>query len=149
MPQVQLATRIDARVKHAVERLCEAWAEDEGLIERLHFVHIPDINDPPNWVEHAEMYHGLSGVIHTSDAPTGSLYDSSGWKSKRHELLNRENLVGWRVRATLKLTFDVPEEDAVRMILKESIPPAVIDWLSVDDRTKRLVLLEPDIERIA
>jgi len=131
------------------QEMIEAWAEDEGHLDRLRFVHIPDINDPPNWVEHAEMYHGQSGVLHTSDEPTGSLYEASGWVIHRHELQHREDLVGWRVRATLKLTFDVPEEDAVRMILKESIPSPVIDWLSLDDRVKRLVLLEPDIERIA
>ncbi|HJN55745.1 MAG TPA: hypothetical protein QF646_05105 [Candidatus Poseidoniales archaeon] len=131
------------------QEMIEAWAEDEGHSDRLRFVHIPDINDPPNWVKHAEMYHGTSGVLHTSDASTESLYEESGWIIQRHELLNREDLVGWRVRETLKLTFAVPEVDAVQMILKESIPSAVIDWLSEEDRTKRLVLLEPNVERIA
>ena len=131
------------------QEMIELWAEGEGFSDQLQFVHIPDINDPPNWVKHAEKYHGASGVLHTSDSATAELYEASKWEIQHHGLHSREDLVGWRVRATLKLTFAVPEADAVQMILRESIPPAVIDWLSVDDRTKRLILLEPNVERIA
>ena len=44
-----------------------AWPGENKDTE---IVSIPDIEDPPNWVAHAEQYHGMAGVLFTSDAPS-------------------------------------------------------------------------------
>ena len=56
--------------------MVEAWAKAEGL--EVTVVQVEDINDPPNWVEHASKSHG-TGTLVTSDGPTMELYRAAGW----------------------------------------------------------------------
>ena len=48
--------------------MIEIWISEMD-IQNVEVVLIPDIEDLPNWVAHAEQYHGTAGVFFTSDAP--------------------------------------------------------------------------------
>jgi len=61
------------------ESMVTAWLDAEG-IENTHICSIPDIEDPPNWVRHAERYHGEAGCIFTTDFDTAELYTAAGWE---------------------------------------------------------------------
>ena len=56
--------------------MIEAWAIEKSLNERITIVGIEDINDPPNWVEHASKTHG-AGTLVTSDNGTKELYETA------------------------------------------------------------------------
>ena len=100
-------------------------------------VGIEDINDPPNWVEHAKKFHGL-GTLVTSDETTQRLYEDSQFPVSFVDLNNRENYEGWRVRQTLLMLSTVYEDEAVKAVLSASIPASVIDWLISNDAIFRL-----------
>ena len=122
------------------EGMIEAWAGD-GKIEGVQIVAIPDIDDPPNWVSHAEMYHGASGVLFTSDMLTAELYASSGWEVVTSSLESRELFEGWRVRETARMMSTITEKEAVREVLGATVPMSVIDYLIGIDGLKRLAFL--------
>ena len=108
-------------------------------------VQIPDINDPPNWVEHATKYHG-EGTLVTSDESTSSLYEAANFPVDWVDLNNRESFEGWRVRATLKMLSTVYEKDAIREVMSASIPITVVDWLIEKDAIYRLYTMSRDLE---
>lgn len=108
-------------------------------------VKIPDINDPPNWVEHATKYHG-EGTLVTSDESTSSLYEAANFPVDWVDLNNRESFEGWRVRATLKMLSTVYEKDAMREVMSASIPITVVDWLIEKDAIYRLYTMSRDLE---
>ena len=129
------------------------WSADEreGMIRTwldgrdVKIVQIPDINDPPNWVEHATKYHG-EGTLVTSDESTSSLYGASNFPVDWVDLNNRESFEGWRVRATLKMLSTVYEKDAMREVMSASIPITVVDWLIEKDAIYRLYTMSRDLE---
>tara|TARA_B100001113_G_scaffold105482_1_gene85549 strand:+ start:4874 stop:5404 length:531 start_codon:yes stop_codon:yes gene_type:complete len=108
-------------------------------------VQIPDINDPPNWVEHATKYHG-EGTLVTSDESTRSLYQAANFPVDWVDLNHRESFEGWRVRATLKMLSTVYEKDAMREVMSASIPITVVDWLIEKDAIYRLYTMSRDLE---
>ena len=108
-------------------------------------VQIPDINDPPNWVEHATKYHG-EGTLVTSDESTSSLYEAANFPVDWVDLNNRESFEGWRVRATLKMLSTVYEKDGMREVMSASIPITVVDWLIEKDAIYRLYTMSRDLE---
>ena len=110
-------------------------------------VQIPDINDPPNWVEHATKFHG-EGVLVTSDESTKELYEESGFTVDWVDLSNRESFEGWRVRATLKMLSTVYETDAQKTVMLASIPSGVVDWLIENDALYRLYSMSRDLEHV-
>ena len=106
---------------------------------------VPDINDPPNWVEHAKKYHG-EGTLVTSDDATRKLYMDAGFDIEWVDLSNRETYEGWRVRATLKMLSTVYETDAQKEVMSVSIPKEVIDWLVENDALHRLYSMSLGME---
>ena len=122
------------------KEMIEAWALD-GKIERYEIVAIPDIDDPPNWVSHAEMYHGGPGVLFTSDMETAELYRSGRWEVIASPLESRELFEGWRVRETARMMSTIAEVEAVREVLGATVPMPVIDYLVGIDGLKRLAFL--------
>lgn len=137
-------------------RLIEAWwssdgeaaARDAGLPDLgLECVAIPDLGDPPNWVAHAEQYHGDAGTLATSDEATADLYRAAGWPVVALDLHERDRLEGWRVRETLRMLSTIPELEAIRPIAAASLPEAVIESLVADDGLWRLSQLMPELER--
>ena len=45
------------------QSMIEAWVIEKGLSEQITIVGIEDINDPPNWVEHASKDNGLRKLM--------------------------------------------------------------------------------------
>ena len=123
------------------EAMIRAWLGDRDA----QIVQIPDINDPPNWVEHATKYHG-EGTLVTSDESTKNLYEESDFSVEWVDLSNRESLEGWRVRATLKMLSTVYETDAQKEVMSVSISPNVVDWLIENDALYRLYSMSRDVE---
>ena len=123
------------------EKMIRAWLGDREAT----IVQIPDINDPPNWVEHASKFHG-HGTLVTSDESTKILYEDSNFPVEWVSLTNRDSLEGWRVRATLKMLSTVYETEAQRQIMLHSIPSEVVDWLIESDALYRLYSMSRDLE---
>jgi nicotinamide-nucleotide adenylyltransferase len=116
------------------------WLDNEVNFEAT-IVSIPDIEDPPNWVSHAERYHGKQGVFFSSDTSTSELYEISEWPIVSATLIQRERFEGWRVRETARMLSTINDEDAIKMILGESVPESIIDFLISNDQLKRLAFL--------
>lgn len=125
------------------EAMIRAWLDGR----EAKIVQIPDINDPPNWVEHATKFHG-EGVLVTSDESTKELYEESGFTVDWVDLSNRESFEGWRVRATLKMLSTVYETDAQKTVMLASIPSSVVDWLIENDALYRLYSMSRDLEHV-
>ena len=98
---------------------------------------VEDINDPPNWVEHASKSHG-QGILVTSDEETKKLYQAANFEIKFIDLSNRENFEGWRVRQTLLMLSTVYDDDAIIEVLSATIPQQVVNWLIENDAIYRL-----------
>tara|TARA_S200000501_G_C20749590_1_gene711048 strand:- start:503 stop:1117 length:615 start_codon:yes stop_codon:yes gene_type:complete len=116
------------------------WLDNEVNFEAS-IVSIPDIEDPPNWVSHAERYHGKQGVFFSSDSSTSELYEISEWPVVSTSLIKRGRFEGWRVRETARMLSTINDEDAIKMILGESVPESIIDFLITNDQLKRLAFL--------
>ena len=123
------------------EEMIRAWLGDRDA----KIVLIPDINDPPKWVEHAISFHG-EGILVTSDESTMNLYEESNFPVHWIDLTNRDSYEGWRVRVTLKMLSTVFEEDAQREVMSASIPDEVTDWLLRNDALHRLYAMSQGIE---
>jgi len=136
---------------HADQSINNPWSSEERLEMVRHWINrnsisaeittIPDINDPPNWVSHAEKFHGKSGTLVTSDEKLAELYFKSKWNVFTFPLINRDSLQGWRIRATAQMISTIDDEDAIRNILKSSIPESVIEYLISNDSLRRLATL--------
>ena len=61
------------------------------------------------------------------------------------EMNQREQFEGWRVRQTAKMLSTVYDDEAVREVLKESIPSPVIEWLIDKDGLFRLSTFETGV----
>ena len=128
----------------AVERqaMIQAWADAEEI--DCSIVAIDDINDPPNWVSHASKSHGLGTLVNT-DTATANLYKETQFDVQEVEMNERERLEGWRIRQTAKMLSTVYDDDAVREVLKASIPQPVIEWLIDNDALFRLSTFETGV----
>ena len=119
--------------------MIRVWLKSTGIVAKI--VAIPDIEDPPNWVSHAEKYHGGAGSIFTTDVGTAELYESSGWPVIRGSLENRQSYEGWRVRTTAQMLSTVQDEDGVRSVLEASIPDAVVSIMLDEGLLRRLAFM--------
>ena len=122
--------------------MIETWAAHEEV--QLTVVQIEDINDPPNWVEHATKAHG-TGTLVTSDGPTMDLYRAAGWDVHEVALTERETLEGWRVRQTVRMLSTVMDDEANRTVLAASVPSSVIEWLIEHDAMFRCSTFETGV----
>ena len=120
--------------------MIEAWVIEKGLSERIMIVGIEDINDPPNWVEHASKAHGI-GTLITSDEPTKELYESEEFPVNWIDLHEREQFEGWRVRQSCMMLSTVYDDEATRSVLTPSVPSAIIEWLITNDALYRFLQL--------
>ena len=109
----------------------------DGIIRLLKHRGIEDINDPPNWVEHASKHHG-TGTLVTSDEDTKTLYEESGFDVHWVDLHERQQFEGWRIRQTCMMLSTVYDDDAVKEVLSATLPKSVINWLVDNDAIYRL-----------
>lgn len=130
------------------QQMIEAWLAAAHPGRDVEFVAVPDIEDPPNWVEHAQRYHGGPGMLFTSDERTAALYSEAGWPVEMCALEMRGSLQGWRVRTTLKMLSVVHEQDAVVSVMSESLHESVIAWMLQEDRLYRLAVIGPPVEPV-
>jgi len=124
------------------QAMIQTWAEQIGA--DIEIVAIEDINDPPNWVAHAEKIHG-KGILVTTDETTAQLYRDAGFEVRIHPMNQRQQFEGWRVRQTAKMLSTVYDDDAVREVLKASVPKSVIEWLIETDGLFRLSTFETGV----
>jgi len=122
------------------QSMIEAWVIENDLSERITIVGIEDINDPPNWVEHASKAHGI-GTLITSDEPTKDLYESEEFPINWIDLHEREQFEGWRVRQSCMMLSTVYDDEATRSVLTPSVPSAIIEWLITNDALYRFLQL--------
>ena len=115
--------------------MIESWLLANDKVAQI--VGIDDLNDPPNWVNHASKFHG-AGTLVTSDNTTKELYQSSNFPVEFVELSNRDDFEGWRVRQTLLMLSTVYEDDAVRSVMSATIPSPIVEWLINNDAIFRL-----------
>ena len=120
--------------------MIEAWVIEKDLSKRITIVGIEDINDPPNWVEHASKAHGI-GTLITSDKPTKDLYESEEFPVNWMDLHEREQFEGWRVRQSCMMLSTVYDDEATRSVLTPSVPSAIIEWLITNDALYRFLQL--------
>ena len=119
--------------------MLRSWLDSAGIEATI--VAIPDIEDPPKWVSHAETYHGGAGSIFTTDIGTAELYESSGWPVIMGELQHRDSYEGWRVRATAQMLSTVYDEEAVRSVMGESVPDEVVSHMLEEGSLGRLAFM--------
>jgi len=119
--------------------MLEVWLEDQPFSAEI--LTIPDINDPPQWVRHAEKFHGEPGILFTTDKSLSELYESAGWPVILGDLEERGVFQGWRVRATAQMMSTVTENEAIREVLLPSIPSNVLSYMIENDYLKRLAFL--------
>ena len=122
------------------QEMIESWATGMNFSERITVVGIEDINDPPNWVEHASKTHGR-GTLVTSDESTKELYASKKFPVQLIDLHEREQFEGWRVRQSCMMLSTVYDDDATRSVLSPSVPSAIIEWLITSDALYRFLQL--------
>ena len=119
------------------EQMIRVWLGDYDA----EIVHVPDLGDPPNYVRHAEKFHGPPGMIFTTDEGTSELYRAADWFVVESDLINRRDWQGWRVRATIQMMSTITDEQGVRTVLGENIPENVVNWLIENDAIKRLAFM--------
>tara|TARA_B100000427_G_scaffold173280_1_gene144034 strand:- start:169 stop:783 length:615 start_codon:yes stop_codon:yes gene_type:complete len=122
------------------EEMLSSWLDSSG-INCYKICSIPDIEDPPKWVKHAEKYHGTSGILLTSDLSTSELYVASGWNVVMLALSDRERLEGWRVRETARMLSTIQDEEAIREVLGSLVPETVIEYLISTGGLHRLAFM--------
>ncbi len=115
------------------KQMLQSWLGDR----EADIVLIDDINDAPNWVEHAKKIHG-EGLLITSDEKTAELYRTGDFKVEFIELHDRETLEGWRIRQTLTMLSTVGDDEALREVMAKMLPATVIEWLIEYDGIYRL-----------
>jgi len=119
--------------------MLDVWLESTGIAASI--VQIPDIEDPPKWVSHAEKYHGIPGCLFTTDPLTAELYESSGWPVIMGELQHRDSYQGWRVRATAQMLSTVHDQEAIRSVLGASVPDSVLSHILSEGYIGRLAFM--------
>jgi nicotinamide-nucleotide adenylyltransferase len=123
------------------EEMLNLWLKNEKGYDKVKIVSIPDIDNPPMWVSHAEKYHGTSGSFFTSDNPSAELYEDAGWNVIRFPLENRNQYEGWRVRATALMLSTINDEKAIKSVLSVSLPESTITYLIKINGFRRLAFL--------
>ena len=123
------------------EEMIRHWIEsnDFGTIPEI--ISIPDIDDPPNWVSHAESYHGEAGIFLSSDIDSLELYSKSNWPVVEIPMEERDRLEGWRVRETARMMSTIDDSSAVSEVLSPTIPESVVSFMIEKGYLRRLAFL--------
>ena len=123
------------------EEMIRSWLKNKQGFDNVKIVSIPDIDNPPMWVSHAEKYHGKNGSFFTSDSFSAELYSEAGWNVVKFPLEKRDQYEGWRVRATALMLSTINDDEAIRTVLSLSLPESTIDYLIKIDGFRRLAFL--------
>jgi len=152
------ASMIEAALSHEIPlRICIGSSEGEQSLDNpwsadereqmirfwlagrdAEIVHVPDLGDPPNFVRHAEKFHGPAGTLYTTDEGTKNLYRAAGWSVIMGDLIQREDWQGWRIRATIQMLSTVMEEEAAIAALCVNMPEPVVRLMFDNGWQRRL-----------
>ena len=116
------------------EQMIRVWLDGRDV----EIVQVPDLGDPPNYVRHAEKFHGPAGIILTTDESTSHLYRAADWFVVESDLVNREDWQGWRIRATMQMLSTVMEEEAAIAALCVNMPESVVRLIFDNGWQRRL-----------
>ena len=116
------------------EQMIRVWLGDYDA----EIVHVPDLGDTPNYVKHAEKFHGPPGMIFTTDEGTSELYRAADWFVVESDLINRGDWQGWRIRATMQMLSTVMEEEAAIAALSVNMPESVVQLIFENGWQRRL-----------
>ena len=116
------------------EQMIRVWLD--GIDAEI--VQVPDLGDPPNYVRHAEKFHGPPGMIFTTDEGTSELYRAADWFVVESDLINRGDWQGWRIRATMQMLSTVMEEEAAIAALSVNMPEPVVRLIFDNGWQRRL-----------
>ena len=117
------------------------WVVSSGIQDSPLIVPIPDIDDPPNWVSHAELYHGESGFFLSSDPSSLNLYRESGWEVIEIPMKDRNRFEGWRVRETARMMSTIDDPNAAMEVLCPTMPQSVLELMIDNGYLRRLAFL--------
>tara|TARA_B100000886_G_scaffold121044_1_gene81473 strand:+ start:2095 stop:2712 length:618 start_codon:yes stop_codon:yes gene_type:complete len=123
------------------EEMIGHWVKSNDFEATPKIISIPDIDDLPNWVSHAESYHGEPGIFLSSDIDSLELYSKSNWPVVEIPLEKRERLEGWRVRETARMMSTIDDASAVSAVLSPTIPESVISFMIENGYLRRLAFL--------
>lgn len=123
------------------EGMIRHWIESNDFTTIPKIISIPDIDDLPNWVSHAESYHGKAGIFLSSDIDTLELYSRSDWPVVEISFEERERLEGWRVRETARMMSTIEDKSAVSEVLSPTIPESIIGFMIENGYLRRLAFL--------
>lgn len=101
--------------------------------DRVEVAPLPDIHDPPHWVEHVIDRLGAVDKVYGNDERTLALFEDEGIKVGRPGVVDRERLEGTTVR------IQIAEGDRD---WRRAVPEPVVRLLDEWDAAKRLRLLE-------
>ncbi len=94
---------------------------------------IPDIHDPPRWVDHVLDITGPVDRAYGNDTRTLDLFEDAGVPVRRPGMVQREQFEASTVR------MQMAEDDGA---WRRAVPPAVVEVLDAIEAGKRLRLLE-------
>ena len=123
------------------EKMIRHWVESNDYETMPEIISIPDIADPPNWVSHAESYHGEAGIFLSSDIDSLDLYSKSDWPVVKIPMDDRDRLEGWRVRETARMMSTIEDARAVSEVLSPTIPESVVSFMIDKGYLRRLAFL--------
>jgi len=103
-------------------------ALDTAGIHNYRIVSIPDIHDPPHWVDHVVAIVSDFDHVITNNPFTRKLFSEKGYVVKGTHYFDRKRYSGKEIRR--RIVHDEPWEDLV--------PPTVVDLLYDLDATGRL-----------
>ena len=123
------------------EEMISHWIESNDFKTIPEIISIPDIDDPPNWVSHAESYHGEAGIFLSSDIDSLELYSKTNWPVVEIPMEERDRLEGWRVRETVRMMSTIDDASAVSEVLSPTIPESVVSFMIENGYLRRLAFL--------
>ena len=123
------------------EEMIGHWVKSNDFEATPKIISIPDIDDLPNWVSHAESYRGEPGIFLSSDIDSLELYSKSNWPVVEIPLEKRERLEGWRVRETARMMSTIDDASAVSAVLSPTIPESVVSFMIENGYLRRLAFL--------
>jgi nicotinamide-nucleotide adenylyltransferase len=89
---------------------------------------IPDIHDPPNWVDHVTKHISDFNMVYTNNPFTNDLFKQKGFIVKQTSIHKRESLSGNHIRKCI----------IQGKPLKDLVPREVVEYLIEIDGIQRL-----------
>ena len=100
----------------------------EHNIKDYKLIEIPDIHNPPRWVEHVLNIYSDFDVVYTNNNFTKKLFEEKGFKVQATSIFNKKEYSGKIIREKIKKDLD----------WEKSVPDQVSDIINKIEGKKRL-----------